>query len=88
MTFDQIFNATPQEGNTTFSIEIQKEEFKSVRAKVPMKPLAQVMKRIYKVIGKQKKVLGHCRLEYITVASLMGELCQTLCNRAGHRHCV
>ena len=34
LDFEREFNATPQEGNTTFSIEIQREEFKSLWARV------------------------------------------------------
>ena len=85
LDFEREFNATPQEGNTTFSIGVQKEEFKSLWAKV---------RDSYEVFATgdeddlkgdremARELFGHCRLRYITVALLMGELSQTLVSQA------
>lgn len=84
MFFD--FEKIPQEGNTAFSIEIHRDEFKDK------------LKESYKtfVTGKNEDsdsdrdtawvVLGNYRLDYITVAALMNELSQTFLNRSS-AHC-
>ena len=83
MTFERFaqifldFNATPQGGKTTFSIAIQKEEFKSLWAKVRDSYEAFATDDEEDLEGDRvaaRELFGHCRLGYITVASLMGEL--------------
>ena len=53
LDFEREFNASPQEGNTTFSIESQKEEFTVILSRViymwcPLRPLPRVMSRVGK----------------------------------------
>ena len=85
LDFEKEFNAPPLEGNTTFTIDIQRQEFKSLWARVRDSYEAFATGDEEDLDGDRdaaRELFVHCRLGYITVVSLMGELSQTLTNQA------
>ena len=85
LEFENDFNEMPQESHTSFTVELQKEEFKTLWEKVRLS-YEDFVTSSNTVDSEEdcdaaKQLFKECRLAYISCAAQMGELSQSFVAR-------
>lgn len=85
LEFEDDFNDVSQESQTSYTVDLQKEEFRVLWEKVRVAyecfATAETAGESEEFCEQAKQLYKECRLAYITVAAQMGELSQSFLNR-------